>query len=143
MNTLIAFDPGGTTGWCRFQQIPGNKLWDVMEFGQFPVERLESVAELIQPQDIVVYEQIQVLHLGFDPIGLQVIGAIKLWCALGGQKYKGQSPGILTGAKTWPDLKEPSKWFTRQQHAKDAFYHGVTYIGLKNVNLSKKPSGHL
>ena len=142
MNTLIAFDPGGTTGWCRFQQVPGDKFWITMDFGQFPVERLESIAELIQPNDMVVYEQIQVLHLGFDPIGLQVIGAIKLWCLLEGLTCKGQSPGILTGAKHWPELKDPSKWFTRQQHAKDAWYHGVTYIGLKNMNLTKSPACH-
>jgi len=143
MNSLIAFDPGGTTGWCRFQQVPGDHFWEVMQFGQFPVERLEAVAELIQVEDTVVYEQIQVLHLGFDPIGLQVIGAIKLWCHLGGQKCKGQSPGNITGAKVWPDLIEARKWFTRQLHARDAFYHGVTYIGLKNMNLTKKPTSHL
>ena len=58
MNTLIAFDPGGTTGWCSFLRPDGVAKWHVVEFGQFPVEHLEILEKLIHPEDIVVYELI-------------------------------------------------------------------------------------
>jgi len=138
VQSLIAFDPGQTTGWCRFQHTL-NTPWRVVEFGQFPLEEIQVVYELILPAETVVYEQIQMLHLGFDPVGLQVIGAIKLTCALQENTLIGQSPGNISGAKLWPDLEDARKWFVRQQHAKDAFYHGITRLGLKAVDLTKSP----
>jgi len=140
LDTLIAFDPGGTTGWCRFERMYGN-TWRVNTFGQFSTDQMKRIPELIVPGDMVVFERIHMLHLGFDPIGLEVIGAIKMWCQIEGNTYIGQSPGILSGAKVWPDLDEARKWFKGQQHALDAFYHGVTYLGLKSMNMTKPPIG--
>jgi len=136
--SLICFDPGGTTGWCRFKRT-FSPQWHVDEFGQFPLDRIETISELINPGELVIYEQIHALHLGFDPVGLEVIGAIKLTCHLGGNGMISQSPGNLAGAKAWKELDEARKWFRTQPHAKDAFYHGVTYLGLAHVDLSAKP----
>ena len=105
--------------------------------GQFSTDLLKLIPELIVPGDLVVFERIHMLHLGFDPIGLEVIGAIKMWCQIEGSKYIGQSPGIISGAKKWPDLDTARPWFKGQQHALDAFYHGVTYLGLKNLNMTR------
>jgi len=135
MRSLIAFDPGGTTGWCRFYQPNTSSLWQVVEWGEFSTEKILRVYELIQPGERVVFERIQVMHMGFNPIGLEIIGAIKLACQLGGNTWIGQSPGNISGAKLWPGLNEGRKWFTRQQHAKDAFYHGVVNIGLQHLDL--------
>lgn len=140
MQTLICFDPGGTTGWCRFRRTFGPQ-WYVEEFGQFPVDRLSTLAELISSDDMIIYEQIQVLHLGFDPIGLRVIGAIELLRELNGNALRVQSPTVISGAKVWKELEGARKWFRKQPHAKDAFYHGMTYLGIENVDLTKHPSG--
>jgi hypothetical protein len=139
MHSLIAFDPGGTTGWCQFTQNCSTTMWQPTEFGQFPIEKIQRVYELIGLLDFVVFERIQVMHMGFDPIGLEVIGAIKLTCKIQGNKFVGQSPGILSGAKLWPELEEARRWFPRQLHARDAFYHGVTNISLRNMDLSMPP----
>ena len=139
MRSLIAFDPGGTTGWCRFEKQALSQAyiprWHLTEFGQFPTDLIRQVDELIQPFDVVVFERIQVMHMGFDPIGLEIIGAIKLVCQLNGNKCIGQSPGNINGPKLWPDLMPLRKLFKNQQHAKDAFYHGVFYIGLAHLDL--------
>jgi len=134
---MIAFDPGGTTGWCRFEPVPAHfgTQWHVTEFGQFTTDMIQRVYELIHPNERVVFERIQVMHMGFDPIGLEIIGAIKLTCKLNGNTFIGQSPGNINGAKLWPDLDKARKWFVRQQHAKDAFYHGVVNIGLQHLDL--------
>jgi hypothetical protein len=114
--------------------------WYVIEHGQFPTEEVTRVAELINPFDIVVYETIHVVHMGFDPIGLEIIGAIKVVSYMNGNQLHGQSPGNISGAKKWPYVSQFSRnWFVNQPHARDAFYHGVTYIGLKDLDLSREP----
>lgn len=65
---IIAFDPGGTTGYATYTAITGKINFSFFDYS-------EQVDNLIQPNTIVVYEN-PFKSVRVDPIVFEVKGAI-------------------------------------------------------------------
>lgn len=126
--TLITFDPGQTTGWSIWE----NDL--LTAWGQFTCENLLVLEALITPKSSVVYESLTWKNPAFNPVGMEVIGAIKLRCLQCGVAWASQPPSILTGVQKWPIYK----WKGLSPHEKDAIGHGIMALGYKVAKLPKQ-----
>lgn len=126
---LWVYDPGQTTGYAKF-----NSRGYLEEYGELVLWR--GIDRQIRSGDTVVYEDIKVLHLSFNPIGLQVIGALRYIVEERGQiRLTPHSPSRLYGVKKWPIFDLSS---IRSDHIRDAIYHGIVALGQNNVILPKK-----
>jgi len=114
-----SFDPGETTGWAYFED---NHL---ISIGEFHSDLAEDVLKRIQRQDLVIYET---LHCspGFNPIGFEIIGAIKYVCRQVGVLPLGHSPMNLAGPMKWPALDAMRK-VIKSPHIRDAIYHYASW----------------
>jgi hypothetical protein len=124
---VLAFDPGGTTGYCLLKVID-NESAEVLAIGQFPEWSLVDV--LINPLevDVVVYEKFQFVTTHVNPIALEVTGAIKLQCKLQDVPIHYQTPSdryFITKRYGNEFLKKYTS------HHGDAFMHACTYAYAK------------
>ena len=123
---LWVYDPGKTTGYAKFD--PQGKLEDYGEFSLW-----KKIEDQIQDDDTIIYEDIKIRHLAFDPIGLQVIGVIRY---IVGKRSRviltSQPPSIIYGVSKWP-IYNLTK--IRSVHARDAVCHGIVALGKEKVLL--------
>jgi len=123
---LLCYDPGGTTGVAYF--VDHCLIWVAAQMGTL------SIPEQIAQADVVLYETATWRGPAFNPVGFEVIGVIKHFCTLQGIKPISRPPTVLRGPRTWPRVAEYARRM-KSQHARDAFGHGVAYLGLENVVL--------
>lgn len=132
---LLAFDPGGTTGWCTF--VDGNPR----EYGQIKFDELMSWLDDITAPDIIVYENFQVYsHKAVHLIGskletVQAIGIIKSYAHKNKCKLIEQRPQIKKIAQMWTGVTPPKNH--DQSHWIDAYNHGAYYLIKNNVMESQ------
>ena len=135
--TLLAFDPGETTGCCvfkdgkpvEFRQLPTvNKKtrdyeWSIIE--EF-IDEIKPDAVIIENYRIYAHKLEQ--HSSSDVPTLQLIGAIKYMLFKRNIPYKlqmaQQAKGFVTDAK----LKAWGMWDIGHKHARDACRHCVYYL---------------
>lgn len=146
--TLLAFDPGETTGCCvfkdgkpsEFMQLPSvNKKtreyeWSIIE--EF-IDKVNPDAVIIENYRIYAHKLEQ--HSSSDVPTLQLIGVIKYMLHKRNIPYKlqmaQQAKGFVTDAK----LKEWGMWDIGHKHARDACRHCVYYlVSLKPNKLHSK-----
>jgi hypothetical protein len=130
MKSILAFDPGGTTGWA-FIGYEQNTEPVVFESGQIPdghkgfIEWWNRKVQYL-PDTKIVCESFT-LREGVRGVNLEpcyVIGALE---ALHGDSIVYQSPMY----KSFCDndaLKALGFYIPGQQHARDAFRHAVAYL---------------
>jgi hypothetical protein len=124
-----SFDPGQTTGYVYLEDD------SVLRLGEFKVGD-DSVLDSIGEHDTILFET---LHCspGFNPIGFEVIGAIKYVCRKRHLKPIGRSPLYLAGPTAWPGLNEMRKK-VRSPHMRDAIYHYCAWCdSVPELNMTK------
>lgn len=134
MGSLLALDPGETTGVAIFQQ---GKL---IETSQESTKEIKSALITIAPIlnrdgfDAIVIEEYRIYswkakdHAWSDLHTSRLIGAVELMCAMHNLPLFKQSAQIAKQFCTDKKLKEWGYWQRGQVHARDAIRHGCYYI---------------
>lgn len=134
-SSLLAFDPGHTTGWAMFDYY---RLW---EAGQLDTDSIEKATHAIgalfdemQPR-VVVMEDYRVYkwraqhHIGSEMLTTRVIGCIE---TIAVQRFIGmiakQPANVAKGFCTDAKLREWGFYKEGEKHARDAIRHGAYYI---------------
>lgn len=130
MSTLLALDPGGTTGWATVDLY----TFELIEFGQFTNWR-EELTELIRVASpiLIAYESF-ILRRGaytsdqIDPV--YVIGAIEAWAEWEGIPTAHYPPS--TTKQVTDEVLERLGWLitpkTPNRHANDALRVAACYL---------------
>ncbi len=161
MYRIIAFDPGGTTGWAtytaeRVQQPDGkmyyfNSTWACGQLG--PDEHHVALHTLLEIQTTldfdIVYESFEFRNAarpGLVLVSREYIGVIKFFyhdrVNTHGWNLVKQDPAQAVGDKSFVQdrhVKKMDLWRPGQRHAMDATRHLLYYmaITLKRVDLIK------
>lgn len=134
---ISGFDPGLTTGYCVFESESGKAT--PLAYNQFKFDDIIAVLDDLQPPDIVVIEDFQLLpHKAKAQIGskfetIQVIGMLKIWAHKYNAKVELQSPTIKNIAQMWTQVKPVGAH--ANSHWVDAYNHAMYYM-IKN-NMAK------
>jgi hypothetical protein len=130
---IVAFDPGGTTGWASFQK-PNTR--DGYHCGQIKIDRVwakldeaKLAAHMLEAPLTVVYERFNFIpkpKVVLTPV--EVIGIIKEWCRQNSIRPIPQQP---SQRKWYTDerLKGMGVWHPGLPHAMDAMRHLLFYLG--------------
>lgn len=139
----LAFDPGQTTGWCRFADNG-----DSVDYGQVYLDELPGLIDLMviwakdDPLKVIIYEDYRLFgHKAKAQIGSKMpasvaIGSILTLAHRTGAPTVNQEARIKTIAQKWTQLKPPSNH--AQSHWVDAYNHGAYYLineGIKKTAL--------
>lgn len=153
---VLAFDPGGTTGWAVFgvwpdaMADPAQKLLDNLAFwsaGQFTGEEDEQVDQMIslveawpEEADIAVEDFIlRQFTMARDLLApVRVTAAFKY--ALRPRTFTRQQPSLAMRSVTDERLKAWGFWapLKGQEHARDAVKHAVTRLRLLKDQFMKE-----
>jgi hypothetical protein len=131
---LYAYDPGGTTGWARFEVL--GKIAFLTASGEFPLWRDIPAQLAIDYQHydvVVVYENIIPRYIDFNPVGLQTIGVIRYLCESLGIPHAHQPNSVIHGVEKWGLY---SLDHVRSPHARDAISHGIVYLRKLGITVN-------
>lgn len=136
--TLLALDPGETTGWARFSATPEQLVLE--EFGQaktWPIDQsVSGVTELLgrHAPTVVVMESYRVYEWKTDDHSwssvptLQLIGCIKTLSIQRNTPFYEQTAQIAKNFCTDERLKTWGMYPKGLRHARDAIRHGIYYL---------------
>ncbi len=144
--TLLALDPGETTGWTTFTYDKDRDQYTMLECGQattFPmeqsVESLQNLLKKFKPDHVVferyaVYEWKTDSHAWSDVPTLRVIGCIQTLCIQQGIPYSEQTAQVAKNFCTDSKLMTWGFYDRAQRHSRDAIRHATYYLmfGPKN-----------
>ena len=134
IGTLLALDPGETTGYAVFKE---HKL---IKSGEIKTKTIETGIVTLQQvlkehkPDFVVYEHYRVYqhkakdHAQSDLHTSQFIGAIKTICLLRGVPYYKQMASVAKGFCTDDKLRDWGLYKRGERHARDAVRHGLYFL---------------
>lgn len=126
-NLLLAYDPGGKTGWAQFNVDKSARTALAVACGETP---LWDVLDAQIPSPFVyhvVYENIVARNPDFNPIGIQVIGVIRYLCQKHSVAVSHQPNAMLRGIERWGQELYDFKPI-RSPHALDALMHGIVFL---------------
>lgn len=131
MTTIVALDPGGTTGVTVLDEV--GDAW-TMQLG--PEDHHLELYKLLTSwePDVVVCESFmyrQNDRTGIKLNSVEYIGVAKLWCQTNNKKFVLQTPAQAKGFVTDEKLKLLNFFARAQRHANDATRHLVYYV-IKN-----------
>lgn len=142
--TILAFDPGGTTGWAMFRAeeifdptTEENRYYDTSwSCGQIgPLEHhneLNTFLELQQTEKtIIVFEAFEYRNqsrAGLNLMSREYIGVIKRFCQERGIPTVKVNASQAKGFVRDTHLKRLGLWFFAYKHAMDANRHLVNYL---------------
>lgn len=151
-NSVLAFDPGGTTGFSYVRVING--VAQIEDAGQF--ETFMELPKLIPAYKhycneaavppIVLFESFAMLSSSTNPIALEVIGAIKVICQQWNIEPISKPPGYRKFiCQRYPQLKSwapkgnhsVSHWWDATQHALTLAYHELGARGFLPGNIDQ------
>lgn len=143
---LLAFDPGGHTGYCLMDVNTNTHEVDITDYGYF--YRSDYIAELVGEADIVVSEHITAPgRKAFNMVGIEVMGVIKDCCQRSDKVLVWQQPSCMQAPLKWGIVD--SKDFT-SEHAKDAVCHAAYYLvcalgfrPVERVRLTYDPAAYV
>lgn len=126
---LWVYDPGAMTGFAKF--LLDETAGELVGCGEFPTYSL--LPHQIKFGHHVLYEKVVARFSGFNPIGLEVVGAIKVLCMNSIVYPHHQVHQKLTGIKKWGTfpLKD-----VLSEHARDAIHHGIIYLKEHNLEVT-------
>ena len=134
MMNILAFDPGGTTGWVLYSD-------DTIVGGQLEGQHHLDLFNLLNDYDpdIIVYETFEYRNKSRAGLVLdsrEYIGVIKLYNQIwSGTKLVAQTPAQAKGFVTDDKLKKMKLYYPGMPHMCDAMRHLVYYI----VNHTELP----
>jgi hypothetical protein len=151
--TVIALDPGGTTGWALFHVHPdamtgdpdihifgryGNVLWwTAGEFTGDQDGQIDEIVELVAswPYARLVTEDFKIRQLNayLDPVE---INAALRW-AVRPRRFEKQSPSLAMSTLTDERQKALGLWIPGKEHARDGVKHAYTYLRRVKVEAVK------
>lgn len=119
---IIAFDPGGTTGFAEVNIQAGEE--DILDVGE--IGSAEQVWYFLNTRypDQIVYELF--FYQRRDKVDLtpvEVIGVIKLWAAVNKVPIAGYSAAQAKNFWTDQKMKKIGAWFPGMPHGTDALRH--------------------
>lgn len=126
-SVLYAYDPGLTTGWASFILAKNEKLATLSLYGEHELWRGIDSQIALDVCETVVYEKVIPRHPSFNPIGLEVIGAIRYLCELHGRVAIYQMNAQIHGVFKWGTYDKLFKTI-KSEHSKDAIAHGIVYL---------------
>ena len=140
MSTNVwTFDPGQTTGWSLWSKGTLRK-WGVFQ----PEEVHKFLTKVLQPastednvKTIFLYERLVVRQLSFNPIGMEVIGALKYIACVNKYNVLHQEPAQISGVMKWPIYDFKKKGLS--EHEKDAIAHGIIYYRKLGMEIYLPP----
>lgn len=143
--TLLALDPGETTGWAVFDGS-GKRLTKFGQIKTWPaenmVEELTKLFDSLPTIDHVVYELYSIYewktdsHTWSQVPTLRIIGCIETLCIQRGIPYSSQTAQVAKVFCTDDKLKSWGMYPAGQKHARDAIRHG-TYCLMFGQNNSR------
>ncbi len=148
---LLAFDPGGRTGWVRAEfTVEGELATESIQHGELGAAfggakphhyRLWRFLEKMldeNPHLMVVAEDYRVEYArAQDPVALEYLGILEVFCEMNLVSFERQDRGFKT---FWSDekLKAVGFYFRGEQHARDAARHWLAYARMQNPMLAVK-----
>ena len=138
VGTVLALDPGETTGWCVFNstvemaalKATGQiKTWEMV----YAVENLGKLLKQYKP-DIVVHETYAVYswkaqdHSWSQVPTLRVIGCLETLCIQNDLRYHDQTAQVAKHFVTDDKLKRWGFYQEGMKHARDAIRHGCYFL---------------
>lgn len=151
---LLAYDPGGTTGWCVMSMKPRDLL-GVRELhkaachfaaGQIvgsEDEQIDQLVELVDhwPEAAVVGEAFWQrivnpnleTHEAYSPVRINAV--MRWWLATEDRFLFKQNPDLAKRTYTDVRLRECKWWLAGEEHARDATRHAGTFF----TRCRKKP----
>ncbi len=128
--SLVAFDPGGTTGFSRFGD---GKLTHRGQITAYNYLAVEQVIDLHQPQVVVVEEYVlypwaRKQQTWSDFPESRMIGAIELMCLKRKIRLVMQTPADAKNWCTDAKLKSWGYFHATMQHANDSVRHGTYWL---------------
>jgi hypothetical protein len=139
--TVIAFDPGGTTGWAKAEWDEARTKWSSGQMGphEHHLELWSMLVELYLAAQVdgiqlhVVTESFEfrqgtVGRTGLDLHSKEYIGVMKLFAELHGRTLWEQTASTGKGFVSDAKLKASGLWIVGQQHARDANRHLLYYM---------------
>ena len=133
----LSFDPGQTTGWCKFDDLGNATQW-----GQASFEELMDLCKewekekwtAIIYEDFILFSKKARQQAGSRMPASQAIGIIKTLIHATGATAIRQSSDIKSGAEKLTQMKAPSNH--AESHWVDAFNHGAYYLIKKGIRKS-------
>ena len=141
MNVVVAFDPGGTTGYCAMTST--GKCLKQGELTGSDQEQTSQVRRILFPyrqNAFVVIESYRIFpsalqqHTYSQVQPVQMIGRIKALCEELGIQYKEQPPS-LKKFFTAPRLRHYGVCPPKKPHAQDAARHALYYLVFKTKTV--------
>jgi hypothetical protein len=131
--TYLAFDPGVSTGVCRFDKTGDETELKILR----SLDELADYLEECEPASVVIYESYRIFgkktqaHIGSDVPSAQAIGMIAAKARKWNAKIVNQPSNILTIAQLWTGVKIPSNH--KESHDIAAFLHGAYYLTQQGI----------
>lgn len=128
MHIMYSWDPGKSTGWCRFED------YRLHSFGTIQLENLGNMLQGIQEAEVFVIESYFIRPKsagGFDhnwssPVALEAIGAIKSHAQQIGTEVVMQQSSLKVPGYGFAGMVY--KKGQKNVHHRDALAHGVYYL---------------
>lgn len=147
---VLAFDPGGTTGWSLFCVHPDAMgsdaeirvfdnidFWTAGEFTGSTENQCDEIVELVHswPGARLVTEDFKLRQLNAELSPVEINHTIS-W-ALRPRYFVKQMPSLAMSTLTDERQKEMGFWLPGQQHARDAIKHNVTFLKRRKMQALK------
>ena len=139
IGTVLALDPGETTGWSIFNSTDG-KHYNLVAQGQAKTwempEAVKNLADLLatyKPDHVVhevyaVYEWKAQDHSWSQIPTLRIIGCLETLCIQQSIPYSAQTAQIAKNFCTDDKLKVWNFYIKGARHARDAIRHGTYFL---------------
>lgn len=125
IDKIIAYDPGGTTGFARIYIDRARERVVIEEIGEFQTwDKFEEHLSNVDDNTLVVYEDFALISLRVNLIPVEVIGVLRyLCCAKFFVRHYAQMPRERIASEKWyPELDK----FT--SHYGSAVRHGIAFV---------------
>jgi hypothetical protein len=150
--TVIALDPGGTTGWCVMMIHPDalkdpeiSIVDNIMHYeqGQFEgaeLDQAEEIIQLLQAWDnaVIVCEDFQLREITAELSPVRIRAMIEMYLRLDPEEDRPiwlQMPALAKGTITDQRLKQWKLYRPGQEHARDALRHSIMFFRRASAEL--------
>jgi hypothetical protein len=142
-SVVIAFDPGGTTGWALFgvhpEALEGDPdvrvldnllFWTAGEFTGRQDDQIDAMLDLIDTWESarIVTETFKLRQLNAELSPVEINACLRRELRARGRGVALQNAALAMGAIPDDRQKAMGFWIPGKPHARDAVKHGLTYL---------------